>query len=121
MADEAAKKPAKKEKPTNLVIPPKKPKLSKAERRALQEQQRAAKEATQPAKQNKQKQKPPPKTPPQQPKQGRQQDIPALCHESDDNLKKKEVRLLAHLPPYRGTYVSVSTLLRSDHRTVVVS
>lgn len=33
----------KKEKPANLVIPPPKPKLSKAERRALQEQQRAAK------------------------------------------------------------------------------
>jgi len=32
-----------KEKPPNLVIPPKKPKLTKAERRALQEQQRAAK------------------------------------------------------------------------------
>jgi len=32
-----------KTKPTNLVIPPKRPKLTKAERRALQEQQRAAK------------------------------------------------------------------------------
>lgn len=34
-----------KEKPKDLVIPPKKPKLSKAERRAQQEQQRAAKAA----------------------------------------------------------------------------
>jgi len=32
-----------KKKPKNIVIPPKKPKLSKAERRALQESQRAAK------------------------------------------------------------------------------
>ena len=32
-----------KNKPKNIVIPPKKPKLSKAERRALQEAQRAAK------------------------------------------------------------------------------
>ena len=40
----AAKKD-KKSKPTNIVIPPKKPKLSKAERRALQEAQRAAKAA----------------------------------------------------------------------------
>mmetsp|Transcript_13711 Transcript_13711/g.29789 ORF Transcript_13711/g.29789 Transcript_13711/m.29789 type:complete len:525 (+) Transcript_13711:116-1690(+) len=36
-------KKEKKAKPTNLVVPPKKPKLSKAERRALQEAQRAAK------------------------------------------------------------------------------
>lgn len=39
-----AKKKEKKGKPANLVIPPKKPKLSKAERRALQESQRASKE-----------------------------------------------------------------------------
>eukprot|EP00581_Thalassiosira_minuscula_P011596 CAMPEP_0183714700 /NCGR_PEP_ID=MMETSP0737-20130205/9155_1 /TAXON_ID=385413 /ORGANISM="Thalassiosira miniscula, Strain CCMP1093" /LENGTH=531 /DNA_ID=CAMNT_0025943685 /DNA_START=61 /DNA_END=1656 /DNA_ORIENTATION=+ len=38
-------KKEKKAKPANLVIPPKKPKLSKAERRALQEAQRAAKAA----------------------------------------------------------------------------
>ncbi|KAL7537466.1 hypothetical protein ACHAXR_007978, partial [Thalassiosira sp. AJA248-18] len=38
-----ATKKEKKAKPTNVVIPPKKPKLSKAERRALQEAQRAAK------------------------------------------------------------------------------
>ena len=40
MTEQAKKE---KKKPENLVIPPKKPKLSKAERRALQEAQRAAK------------------------------------------------------------------------------
>ena len=40
-----ASKKEKKSKPANIVIPPKKPKLSKAERRALQEAQRAAKAA----------------------------------------------------------------------------
>lgn len=44
MPEERAKKD-KKAPPANLVIPPKKPKLTKAERRALQEQQRAAKAA----------------------------------------------------------------------------
>lgn len=40
----AGKKKVKEKKtPSNIVIPPKKPKLSKAERRALQEAQRAAK------------------------------------------------------------------------------
>ena len=43
---EDEKKP-KKQIPEGLVIPPKKPKLTKAERRALQEQQRAAKAARQ--------------------------------------------------------------------------
>lgn len=47
MTDETKKEKSKKEKPANLVIPPPKPKLSKAERRALQEQQRAAKSALQ--------------------------------------------------------------------------
>lgn len=42
MADDQAPKKEKK-KPEGLVIPPKQPKLTKAERRALQEQQRAAK------------------------------------------------------------------------------
>ncbi|KAL7505103.1 hypothetical protein ACHAXN_002616 [Cyclotella atomus] len=44
-AAEAPKK--EKKKPDNIVIPPKKPKLSKAERRELQERQRAAKAAAQ--------------------------------------------------------------------------
>ena len=37
------KQERKEKNPKNIVIPPKKPKLSKAERRALQEDQRAAK------------------------------------------------------------------------------
>ena len=41
----SAKNAEKKAKPAELVIPPKKPKLSKAERRALQEAQRASKAA----------------------------------------------------------------------------
>lgn len=47
MSTETKAEKSKKEKPANLVIPPPKPKLSKAERRALQEQQRAAKSALQ--------------------------------------------------------------------------
>jgi translation initiation factor eIF-2B subunit delta len=47
MSTETKVEKPKKEKPANLVIPPPKPKLSKAERRALQEQQRAAKSALQ--------------------------------------------------------------------------
>jgi len=42
-AGEGAKPKKEKKAPDGLVIPPKKPKLTKAERRALQEQQRAAK------------------------------------------------------------------------------
>jgi hypothetical protein len=45
MTEQGANKKGKKAPPANLVIPPKKPKLTKAERRALQEQQRAAKVA----------------------------------------------------------------------------
>ena len=41
----SAKNAEKKAKPADLVIPPKQPKLSKAERRALQEAQRASKAA----------------------------------------------------------------------------
>lgn len=72
MSEEAGAK-AKKEKkiPDGVVIPPKKPKLSKAERRALQEQQRAAKVNQQgQGKDQITKQVPPPK---QQPKQQHQQ------------------------------------------------
>jgi hypothetical protein len=43
MTEEETVKIEKKAPPANLVIPPKKPKLGKAERRALQEQQRAEK------------------------------------------------------------------------------
>ena len=53
-AKESQGKPKKEKKvPEGLVIPPKKPKLTKAERRALQEQQRAAKAAAQGGKQPK--------------------------------------------------------------------
>eukprot|EP00591_Stephanopyxis_turris_P009409 CAMPEP_0195516364 /NCGR_PEP_ID=MMETSP0794_2-20130614/7114_1 /TAXON_ID=515487 /ORGANISM="Stephanopyxis turris, Strain CCMP 815" /LENGTH=108 /DNA_ID=CAMNT_0040644941 /DNA_START=84 /DNA_END=407 /DNA_ORIENTATION=+ len=64
-------KPQKKEKKQpnpNFVIPPKKPKLSKAERRALQEKQRAEKEAAGGSKPNKhQSNKQPTKQPAKQP------------------------------------------------------
>jgi hypothetical protein len=43
MTEEGKPKPDKKAPPANFVIPPKKPKLDKAERRALQEKQRAEK------------------------------------------------------------------------------
>jgi len=46
-ADAVPKKKKDKKPPPGLVIPPKRPKLTKAERRALQEKQRAAKAATQ--------------------------------------------------------------------------
>lgn len=98
-----------KEKPTGIVIPPKKPKLSKAERRALQEQQRAAKSAGRGGK--------PQKKPQQQQQQEKQpaevepkrQQAPV---EAEDPKQSKRITLLAHLPPYRGT---VSYPVRRKH------
>lgn len=109
-----AQKKAKKEKPANLVIPPKKPKLSKAERRALQEQQRAAKaqRQAQPADKSSGKNK------------GKQQNTASpvsnksqeqnkssaaptqksevLAVNADGTKDPKQISVLAHLPPFRG-------------------
>lgn len=116
--------PPKKAPPSNLVVPPKKPKLSKAERRALQEQQRAAKSgervnnaavqspSTAPLPSNN-------KVPPikvEQKQNTSQQTLTSgsttaekeahtKAEETIANQKKsKGISLLSHLPPYRGTF-----------------
>ena len=77
------------------IPPPKKPKLSKAERRALQEQQRAAKAermGQKPAnKQQPQQSKQPNKQPNKQPQQSKQTQQPP---------RNENNRLFAHLQPY---------------------
>lgn len=119
--------PPKKAPPSNLVVPPKKPKLSKAERRALQEQQRAAKSgervnnaavqspSTAPLPSNN-------KVPAIKVEQKHQQqntsqqtltsgsttaekEAHTKAEETIANQKKsKGISLLSHLPPYRDPY-----------------
>jgi hypothetical protein len=99
-----------KEIPANLVIPPKKEKLSKAERRALQQQQRAAKAARQDGGGQQQTQQKPPAQPKQQQpkppsKSADENKVPESTAQTTDDKAppNKEVSVLSHLPPYRGT------------------
>mmetsp|Transcript_6551 Transcript_6551/g.7135 ORF Transcript_6551/g.7135 Transcript_6551/m.7135 type:complete len:163 (+) Transcript_6551:126-614(+) len=108
-----------KEKPPNLVIPPKKPKLTKAERRALQEQQRAAKTDEQGGQQ---------KVISSGKSQGKEQQIsassgiPKISNDIQGQKPKtrtrdtetigdakekdsKEISVLSHLPSFRGKYI----------------
>lgn len=99
------KKPNK-EKPANLVIPPKKPKLTKAERRALQEAQRAAKQAGKgggKAGGEGKKSKQPPKAPPTSETAST---TTAAAADAEQTSKKaavddKSIESFSHLPPYR--------------------
>jgi hypothetical protein len=105
-----------KETPKNLIIPPKKPKLTKAERRALQESQRADKASTligdakKPALSVKD-----PSTNTTSPAMVADATVKAsttattTANNSNNNNNKKTdttkaIASLAHLPPYRGTY-----------------
>jgi len=103
---------ASKETPKNLIIPPKKPKLTKAERRALQESQRADKASTligdakKPALSVKD-----PSTTTTSPVMVADATVKAstTANNSNNNNHKKTdttkvIASLAHLPPYRGTY-----------------
>ena len=110
-------KAGKKAPPANLVIPPKKPKLTKAERRALQEAQRAAKAAgggkpqKQPQKQQQQKQQSQPqgiKKDGEQSTQSQQQtdkNASANTQARKETTDDKTVDLFSHLPQYRGTWL----------------
>jgi hypothetical protein len=125
-------KEAKKVLPSGLVIPPKKQKLSKAERRAIQEQQRAAKSGG--------SGNVPPKSANvdtvatltknvsklstmsadssgsvSKEKEGNSHmsSVPSVSLIAKDDPptkapKSKEIALLSHLPPYRGTFESIS-------------
>ena len=101
MSTETKVEKRKKEKPANLVIPPPKPKLSKSERRALQEQQRAAKTALQPGNQGSVKpqsieQKIPMKQPQQQP-QNQSPDTPETT-----TSRSTAGGLVSHLKPHQN-------------------
>ena len=127
-ADTPAAVPTKKAPPSNLVVPPKKPKLSKAERRAVQEQQRAAKSGDRgnnavvqtastvpkpsnnkvPAANVDQKHQQQHHVPNQTLMSGSataEKEAHASAEDTLANHKKsKGISLLSHLPPYRGTF-----------------
>lgn len=97
-----------KKKPDGLVIPPKKPKLTKAERRALQEQQRAAKAVGGGGKgkqqQQQQQSSPKPETPPQG-EGGKEKEVKETSASTEAPPSKensKTISLFSHLPPYQG-------------------
>ena len=117
MTEEAKTEPdnkkGKKAPPANLVIPPKKPKPTKAERRQLQEAQRAAKAKTQEGQpipsQQTVKQKPQeakqdsgPRQPSLQPPK-QQQENTSGKHLDAAATKVKTLELFSHLPRHKGT------------------
>lgn len=93
-----AGKPKKnKEKPKDLVIPPKKPKLSKAERRALQEAQRAAKAGGGGKAKAKQSAAPTKTTP-------KTTESSEATAKKTNNDHDKTISLFTHLPPFRDLH-----------------
>ena len=111
----------KKKPPANLTIPPKKPKLTKAERRALQEQQRAVKAAKSQQSQGKTKQGKLPessakkdasqgqgKTTIPQPQASQRKNADVTLEEPSNG---NTVDLFAHLPQFRGKTEPEKTLL----------
>jgi translation initiation factor eIF-2B subunit delta len=127
MSEQAKKE---KKRPENLVIPPKQPKLSKAERRALQEAQRAAKSTggpkpgnTKQQQQQQQQQHEPPIKP-----DSKEKETPSVVVTTNRtaSLSQQKLRaniqddmafsLFSHLPPYRepdygGVALGVGTSL----------
>ena len=110
--DQSAKKD--KKLPQGLVIPPKKPKLTKAERRALQEAQKAAKGQQSTPKQYKSQEKDSTLASSASSKQQQQQQLPQVepvkinpgsCEEKkeDNESNNKTLELFSHLPKHRGT------------------
>mmetsp|Transcript_26750 Transcript_26750/g.61516 ORF Transcript_26750/g.61516 Transcript_26750/m.61516 type:complete len:495 (-) Transcript_26750:78-1562(-) len=118
--DGAPGKPKKEKKvPEGLVIPPKKPKLTKAERRALQEQQRAAKAGDQKQKQGKKGNEggggEGPKSDGKQQQQAKgagagvgakKSSGPAAATEKKETVTATRSTLVATLPPYRDPSVT---------------
>jgi translation initiation factor eIF-2B subunit delta len=115
MSEQAKKE---KKRPENLVIPPKQPKLSKAERRALQDAQRAAKSGgsgPRPKQQQELPIKPDPK----------EKETPPTANRTASQQKLKNIQddmafsLFSHLPPYRepdegGVTLGVGTNLHPE-------
>lgn len=117
-----------KKKPEGLVIPPKKPKLTKAERRALQEQQRAAKaSAAEGGKPQQQKQEGKQQEGQQQQQTGQEQGgqkQPGTptgaatgfdankttsideANAAQSKANRNTISLFSHLPPYQGMFLS---------------
>ncbi len=108
-------KKEKKVPPPNLVIPPKKPKLNKAERRALQEKQRAEKAGKQPDEKPDIVAYQPPEVkveavePSKNISAGSVKPVlkskPAIASEEGNEEKKmddKTIHLFSHLPQYQG-------------------
>lgn len=130
-ASSPAAAPPTKKVPANIVVPPKKAKLSKAERRALQEQQRAAKAGiTLPPKQlqQQQSQAPTPARAPSNATSGSDQQKSSPTDGSDtrqkinnqgpkggDRKKSNQISRLSHLPPYRGTLLVFVDLYPDMH------
>jgi len=89
----------------NIVIPPKKPKLSKAERRALQEAQRAAKGQGQGTTDEKNEQHQQKTKNEQQQQQGNKKDIASSSESTTTDEKEKkqdqQLGLFSHLTPYK--------------------
>jgi hypothetical protein len=90
------------------VIPPKKAKLTKAERRALQDQQRASKaggpqDGENPPKEDTKQQQPPPQQEQQQTNKQLQQSETTKKEDQPVKGDDKTVDLFSHLPQYKGT------------------
>ena len=111
---ETTEKAKKKSINPNIVIPPKKPKLSKTERRALQEAQRAAKQQQQQQqKGNKGNNKPTKQQSKQQSKQPETKEETSIVvqpseKKSQGDGNKRTANLFSHLPPYKGMFSSMT-------------
>ena len=121
-ADAVSKKKKDKKPPPGLVIPPKRPKLTKAERRALQEKQRAAKAVAQGGKGGKQLQATPkkhvldavasaekdgssqPKSNSNNKTDAEKNDTGSSSQSNTNNAGNDCLDLFSHLPQYKGTW-----------------
>jgi hypothetical protein len=115
MTEETKPAEAQKEKkapPKDFVVPPKKPKLSKAERRALQEAQRSAKASGDEPPKVMAQQAPPLQTEIKLEATAASDQTQAAPVEPEQAMKdNKTVDLFRHLPQFRGTWDTLPCFL----------